>query len=172
MRCEPIPGVGYFTQPISSSSGPLVEVYPQFESCLDAQPPCGVEYREGIGLVQYGGWFFETQETFVLDGTVLAGDTTGVLLTDDQLLSVQDASPANMTGVFPNPASDRLMIVQGPGPAGTWRISHVDGRSLMTGALYPTYQDGIDISALPAGPYLFTVSSEEQVLTQRFIIAR
>ncbi len=172
MRCEPIPGVGHFTMPISDPSGPLVEIYPDFEFCSEDQPPCGVEYLEGVGLVQYGGSFFETGESFVLDGTVVAGDTTGVILSDDQLLATQDALPTNRLRIFPDPASDRLTITSEPGLTGTWRISHMDGRSLQAGALSPAYQDGIDISSLPPGTYLFSTSTEEQLRTQRFIIAR
>lgn len=170
MRCEPIPGVGYFSQPISSTSGPLVEVFAQFESCSDAQPPCGVEYREGTGLVHYGGSFFDRQESFVLDGTVMAGDTTGVLLTDDQLLAVQDASLTNMSGVFPNPANERLTFP----PSVTeieWLVLDVSGRIRAKGRL-GVGAHCIDVQALQPGAYVLHLADRHRQRSARFIIAR
>ena len=172
MRCEPIPGVGHFTLPISDPSGPLVEIYPEFEFCTEGQPPCGVEYLEGIGLIQYGGFFFETGESFVLDGTVVAGDTTGVILSDDQLLAIRDAVPTHQLGIFPNPASDLLMIDAIGPPGSTYRVLTGSGAQVLTGRLATGGTRPLNVSGLPPGAYLLEIVGPTAVIRERFIIAR
>lgn len=168
IRCEQIPGVGYFTQPISVMSGPLIEVQPQFEFCSDAWPPCGVEYRDGTGLVQYGGSFFETQESYVLDGTVVAGDTTGTVLTNDQLLVVHEAVRTTSYAISPNPAND-IITVEGVRTGEAITILDATGRSVLTRNATST-REGIAIDHLPAGVYLLRCGNAR--VPHRFLIAR
>ncbi len=170
VRCS-VPGPGHFINPLPTGTEGLIQSFSE-QLCTDDDPHCGALYAEGIGLVRYGGNFFETHLNYSLDGAVLSGDTIGSLLTDDQLLSVNDASREVGVLIYPNPVNDQLMIdaIGSEGPS--FRILSSSGVQLLSGRLAHESTRPIDVSELPPGAYLLEVVRTTAVARERFIIAR
>jgi hypothetical protein len=74
--------------------------------------------------------------------------------------------------IFPNPANEAITVDHPEGMTGTWGITNLTGQQLATGLLEPSAQQTIDVSAIAAGIYLFSVRSTAGRATRRLIIAR
>ncbi|MBK9147346.1 MAG: T9SS type A sorting domain-containing protein [Flavobacteriales bacterium] len=167
ITCDTLPGPSHFIWQFSEVSEGLIEFFPQVDVCLESQP-CGALYREGSGLVYYRWNFFETSMSYVLDATVVGGDTTGVVLTDDQILAVSE--PGRVTGAIrpsPNPASD-LISITNAAIGTTVRVVASDGR-LMIEQRISSSNETINVRDLKVGMYVLRI---EGMLPQRFMIVR
>ncbi|MFN8409511.1 MAG: T9SS type A sorting domain-containing protein [Flavobacteriales bacterium] len=132
-----------------------------------------VVYQEGPGLVTYQAGFFETSESYRLDGAVIGGDTIGELTPDDVLLGVpMQGQQALAPFVFPNPAQD-LLMVRTPGTSTSMcRILDTSGKQVRMEMMDQGDLHTINVSALPAGLYVMEVRSSSRVARERFIISR
>lgn len=133
--------------------------------------PNGVLYEGGSGLIRYRAGYFDGYEEYYLDGTVINGDTTGNLLTDDQILAVVEPEPPASFKIHPNPANEQLTVT-GPASTFTWRILPITGASLLPDRASGAVDRSIDVSALTPGPYVLELVTSTGVARQRFTIAR
>ena len=133
----------------------------------------GAVYVEGAGLEFYRSSFFDGNEEYLKDGSVIAGDTTGTLLTDDQILTVHQVDRSTTTfPVRPNPANDKITIDGGAASNFSWRIRSVAGALVVADIAARMEGRTIDVSALAVGTYLLEITTSERVSNQCFIIAR
>jgi hypothetical protein len=165
VRCS-VPGPGHFINPLPTGTEGLIQSFSE-QLCMDDDPHCGALFAEGIGLVRYGGYFFETNLNYSMDGAVLSGDTIGSLLTDDQLLAIHDATPTNQWGLFPNPADDAF-TVRGTVGVSTISIHDLEGRMVRT-VRVSSENEMINVRDLQAGVYLVRIDGHRP---QRLVIAR
>jgi len=132
-------------------------------------PECGVLYTEGTGLNWLRGDYFERNEWYVLEGSVVNGDTVGTIHTDDQIiaLSVAESGISQPAHITPNPASDHLFLSSGT-PATTYAILDLHGRILATHKITAT-NERINLQQLQPGAYLLKI---EGMPAERFMIMR
>lgn len=103
---------------------------------------------------------------------MITGDTTGTLLTDDQLLTVRERPATADVTLHPNPAENLLIIESSSPQSMDWRIVSMWGQHLLSGRLDPNIERIINVSTLPAGNYLIQLSTAKGVERQQLIIAR
>ncbi|HMQ75041.1 MAG TPA: T9SS type A sorting domain-containing protein [Flavobacteriales bacterium] len=99
-------------------------------------------------------------------------DHDGHSTTSDAVAVQLDAVMAGVH-VFPNPASDRVMVVHGP-PAPAVHVEMLDelGRSIHVPLDLGDGISELDVSALPAGVYTVVVATSDRRQAQRVVVRR
>ena len=135
--------------------------------CNDLE--CGVLYTEGTGLNWLHGDYFERNEWYVLEGTVVNGDTVGTIYADDQIiaLSIAESGIAQPALITPNPANDHITLSSAT-PGAVCTILNTTGQVLLTQAISSSMEP-IDVSGLAPGLYLLNMAGIGPI---RFVIAR
>ncbi len=135
------------------------------------------EYRTGPGLQKLGyyqsssGSESNHRSYRELTGSVIAGDTIGTV-SSDEFLGIRANDPKPAFRIAPNLVNDRIMLYMDPGSSRGFMIMDTEGRSLRSGTLTSAPRQMIDVSSLPEGLYILTLSGTNGRATQRFIIAR
>ncbi len=83
-----------------------------------------------------------------------------------------DPATRSMTSLFPDPASDQLVVGTMMVLPCIYRIFTVDGQLLSTGVVTEHPTQTIDVSSLTEGIYLLNLTTAQGISSQRFIIAR
>ncbi len=175
--CEPIPDPGGTEEwPLtfrllepSTLMDELVLVAPVGYYVAGIPDGCGVRYRAGVGFEYYQGCYFEWGEDYTLTGLVLNGDTTGIIHSDEFIISLLVSENGAQTSVIiaPNPASDFILLSSSI-PGTTCSITDLQGRTILQHRIIST-NERMDVQALPPGMYVLMMDG---IRPQRFVIAR
>jgi Secretion system C-terminal sorting domain len=128
-------------------------------------------FREGMGVthVEFGSFFMSGH--FDLVGSIINGDTTGVIFADSVLMA--NAEPLRQTlqwNAFPNPAQDQLTITWTESKAGEISVLDLTGRVLRVQAARGLGTT-VDVRDLPAGMYLVRFTQGGAQATKRVMVA-
>lgn len=129
---------------------------------INPDPEPSVIYRQGPGVVRYVASFFESGESFVLDGAVIGGDTTGFLTPDSVLIAMgmPDQVAPNAMHIGPVPANERITLFGQAPLTGPWRILSTTGQTMREGAFHGATTAWIDVADLPDGLYILMVGDD------------
>lgn len=117
-----------------------------------------IRYTEGIGLEEYFLTPFNW-ESYRWRGSVIGGDTTGTVHSDEYFLSVTEMGSPSFA-VHPVPADDRLNLTLTTAANVNIKIFDVTGKILLRTDLHGT-EISIDVSSLSEGLYLLQVEDHE-----------
>jgi hypothetical protein len=164
-------GPSHFLDIWSTNTSDLVECQPRNYNTMPDQES-GAVYEEGSGLTLYRSVYFDGFEYYVQDASVIAGDTSGTLLTQDQLLTIRDQQPFPSVTLHPDPADHTLTVdTSSPLPI-SWLVLSISGQPMLSGLADRMNSRTIDVSILPIGSYLMELHTEQRTLHQHFIIVR
>jgi hypothetical protein len=125
-------------------------------------------YVQGIGLERYA-WSCVVGESYVMVGTVINGDTSGVIFPDDHYSGISENALATLK-VYPNPATDHL-VVEGLGPSGAMlTLSDLQGRPVVQRKVNAS-STTLDISSLSDGIYTLSVPQTRNLIPVRVVVA-
>jgi hypothetical protein len=153
-------GTGNLISTLTTSIDNLVAIYPAIY-----EGSAGIVFGAPYGMQLIDLYDFEGCQDYYLVGTVLSGDTSGVITSDSEILSVAQFDVDQEMFPSPNPANDHLDL-SAVRSGETYSILDPIGRVVMSG----TVGDGhILISCLTEGSFLIKVGD---LRGRRFIIAR
>ena len=98
----------------------------------------------------------------------LIANSSGVFLHELAPVSIGEATAPVALIISPNPVAD-VLNVSGIGQASQWSITDMLGRTLLSTTGRSTSLQGIDVSALAVGNYLFVVGDAATTRTVHFI---
>jgi Secretion system C-terminal sorting domain len=127
--------------------------------------------REGLGVthVEFGSFYLSGH--FDLVGSIINGDTTGVIFTDSVLMAqAEPMRPILDWNAFPNPVQDQLTITWSESKASEVTVLDLTGRVLRMQAA-GGIGTRVDVRDLPAGVYLVRLKQGGAQATKRIIVA-
>ncbi len=128
-------------------------------------------FRQGFGVTHVEWADFESMGTFDLVGAIVNGDTIGEVITDSELLALDEGiSKGPKWTVFPNPANAELNIMGLDQFPQALVMTDLAGRVLLSRTVSET-STRLDVRALPAGMYLLTLHQANGSTTRRVTIA-
>ncbi|MDP4276184.1 MAG: T9SS type A sorting domain-containing protein [Bacteroidota bacterium] len=115
-----------------------------------------------------------TGKTMLVNETALFGNKlVGTLNTPVRMMIGADitdlAKVASNILIYPNPVRDKLYLSSSQPAVDGIRIYQSDGRLVTAYTNGNAYREGIDVSTLPTGLYIITLSTSNGVYYQRFI---
>ncbi len=127
-------------------------------------------FREGMGVthVEFGSYFLSGQ--FDLVGSIINGDTTGVIFTDSTLTAnAEVVKPILNWNAFPNPAQNEITVQWNDPKAGQLTMLDLAGKVV---AQQTTHGMGtrMDVHDLPAGMYLLRLTQAGAQATKRIVV--
>ncbi len=108
-------------------------------------------------------------------GSLASGASVGPTVTIEEIpttrtFDLTDLSEADVK-LVPNPATD-IVSVQVADPINQITVFSVDGREIFRQSYQGVEQTSLDVRTLPAGVYLVSVQTEEELVTERLVIHR
>lgn len=129
-------------------------------------------YCEGVGLVRYDYFSFESGNSRWLEGYVINGVQVGTITPDGVLLGIGSADAGPALEVHPNPATDHVTVQTKAPISAEWRIIGTDGRVYRSGRMHDAPRETIDVSTVPEGIYLLCITTATGRSSQRFAVIR
>ena len=88
----------------------------------------------------------------------------------DQFVGVHETVlPENALSIYPNPASEYICIDVNGKAAGQFRITDMQGKTILEGWIDLSTEAQVDISDLESGAYLYVLECDGEVKSGRFI---
>lgn len=120
-------------------------------------------YKEGLGLYDYNLWVFEVTASKTLQAYVKGGDTTGIIIDDDMLVSTTTPTSTKLKlELSPNPTSGALLVHFGqPLKAETpMQILSLNGQIMLQTMIQSgQLSHSLDVSYLPKGLYFLQLQN-------------
>jgi hypothetical protein len=128
-------------------------------------------FRQGFGVTHVEWGDFESMGRFDLVGAIVNGDTIGEVITDSELLAVdQGFGNSPKWTVYPNPANTELNLLGLDQDPQTLVLTDLAGKVLVNRSI-SDHTAKLDVSDLPAGMYLLTLQHEGARASRRITIA-
>lgn len=128
-------------------------------------------FRQGFGVTHVEWADFESMGRFDLVGAIVNGDTIGEVITDSELLAVdQGFGNGPKWTVYPNPANTELNLLGLDQHPQTLVLTDLAGKVILNRSI-SAQTAKLDVSDLPAGMYLLTLQHEGARASRRVTIA-
>lgn len=125
-----------------------------------------------VGLRSYVQCLGSAMESYEFLGGVIAGDTVGAVSPDqDYHVSINDLAQANAISLFPNPASDKVVITSSS-LLGSWILLDATGREVLSGDAGERKTTEVVLQEIPTGLYLLRMSTPLGLVAKRMMVAR
>ncbi len=128
-------------------------------------------FKEGSGVTHVEFASFFVHGTFDLVGSIIGGDTTGVIFTDSVLMANANAvNPVLQWNAFPNPTHDVLALQWTESKPGQVAVLDLAGKVLLT-KVTQGLGTMIDVRDLPTGMYLLRFTQGSAQTSKRVVVA-